>query len=231
MNPAAPIKILFFISTLILFYSCSSSSYQERYSKPKDTEKPKSPKVRFTSENDIKPDTTLSRVAYNISDSLQSEFDEIPFEDVPVNTEAFVSKFKNLSRLSPALTQREKVLMEVIKYLDTPYKYGGNDFHGIDCSSFTQNVFGSSLNITLPRTASEQFQIGENITSKNDLKFGDLVFFNTSRRSKPGHVGIYIGEDLFAHASRSQGVTVSSMQSTYYKLRYIGAARITPNHE
>ncbi|MDZ7766840.1 MAG: NlpC/P60 family protein [Melioribacteraceae bacterium] len=98
--------------------------------------------------------------------------------------------------------------------------------NGIDCSAFTQQVFSNSVGVDLPRTAREQFNIGESVGRKNDLKFGDLLFFNTTTRSYPGHVGIYIGEDLFAHASRSLGVTVSSLKSTYYDNRFIGARRI-----
>lgn len=117
------------------------------------------------------------------------------------------------------------MLFEIISYLDTPYKYGGETRKGIDCSAFTQKVFSKSSNIELPRTARQQFKEGEDI-SKNELSFGDLVFFNTRKGVYPGHVGIYIGEDLFAHASRSKGVTISSLENSYYKARYVGGRRI-----
>jgi cell wall-associated NlpC family hydrolase len=81
------------------------------------------------------------------------------------------------------------------------------------------------MDLELPRSTREQFKVGENI-SKYDLKFGDLVYFNTTKRSYPGHVGIYLGDDQFVHASRSLGVTVSSLSDAYYKKRFIGARRV-----
>jgi cell wall-associated NlpC family hydrolase len=123
-------------------------------------------------------------------------------------------------------TPKERMLMEIIKYINTPYKYGGNSPDGIDCSAFTQNIFSSSLGINLFRSAREQYTQGLNIRDKDNLAFGDLVFFNTRRRVRPGHVGIYIGDDLFAHASSTKGVMVSSLEHSYYSKRYMGGRRI-----
>lgn len=120
--------------------------------------------------------------------------------------------------------ERDKVLIEVLSLIGTPYSYGGTDTNGIDCSSFSCQIFEKSFGVKLPRSTNEQYQIGTSV-SKSELAFGDLVFFNTTGRS-PSHVGVYLGDDLFAHASRSFGVTISSMQSTYYKKRYIGARRV-----
>lgn len=122
-------------------------------------------------------------------------------------------------------SQRDRILIEIIKYMDTPYKFGGNSKTGIDCSAFTQNVF-SCLGINLFRSAREQYTQGIFIKEKNDLAFGDLVFFNTRRRVKPGHVGIYLGDNLFAHASSKKGVIISSMEHSYYSKRYMGGRRI-----
>ena len=98
-------------------------------------------------------------------------------------------------------SKKELMLMEIIRYLNTPYKYGGNSLNGIDCSAFTQNVYKNSWLLNLNRSARDQYQQGIVIENRSELKFGDLVFFNTRRRVKPGHVGIYIGDNLFAHAS------------------------------
>ena len=119
------------------------------------------------------------------------------------------------------------MLMEILKYINTPYKYGGTTSNGIDCSAFTQSVYNKSLAVNLQRTAREQYHEGEEIDNIDDLKFGDLVFFNTRRRVKPGHVGIYIGDHLFAHASKN-GVTVSSLDLDYYAKRFMGGRRIDP---
>jgi cell wall-associated NlpC family hydrolase len=122
--------------------------------------------------------------------------------------------------------KRERVIMQIIKYLDTPYKYGGTTMNGIDCSAFTQSVFNTALDYSLLRSAKMQYSQGEVVPNPNRLEFGDLVFFNTRRAVRPGHVGIYIGDNMFAHASSSKGVTVSSLESSYYKRTYMGARRM-----
>ena len=123
-------------------------------------------------------------------------------------------------------SKRELMLMEIIKYMDTPYKFGGNSLNGIDCSAFTQNVYQSAWMLNLNRSAREQYKQGIVIEDRRELEFGDLVFFNTRKRVKPGHVGIFIGDNLFVHASSKSGVTISSLDHDYYNKRYMGARRI-----
>jgi peptidoglycan DL-endopeptidase LytE len=108
--------------------------------------------------------------------------------------------------------------------LNIPYKFGGSGFFGIDCSAYVQKVFGL-LNIPLPRTAREQFGFGESIL-KEELSIGDLVFFRTYA-SFPSHVGIYLGNNLFIHASsRDRKVTIDSLETPYYSARFIGGRRL-----
>ena len=130
--------------------------------------------------------------------------------------------FKN----SEFSTVKEKMLMEIIKYLNTPYKFGGNSKNGIDCSAFTQRIYSDCVSISLLRTAQDQYNEGTPVEDVSELKFGDLIFFDTRRNVKPGHVGIYLGDNLFAHASSKQGVTVSSLTSDYYSKRFMGGRRI-----
>lgn len=95
---------------------------------------------------------------------------------------------------------------------------------GIDCSAYVQKVYGL-LEINLPRSAREQFHAGE-MVEKDDLSIGDLVFFRTYA-SFPSHVGIYLGNDLFIHASKKgRKVTIDSLNTPYYLKRFIGAKRI-----
>lgn len=205
------LKYLPAIVILFFLYACSASSISDRYNKTSNEVEPKEKKSRFTSEND--------------EFTERSEFDEEPVEDHPVNIEEFVENNQTDVNSSIILSDREKVMLEIVKYLNTPYQYGGNNKTGIDCSAFTQNVFKKALIFNLPRTASQQFNSGTKISSKYSLQFGDLVFFNTTKNSFPGHVGIYLGDNLFAHASYSRGVTVSSLQSTYFRTRFVGARR------
>jgi lipoprotein Spr len=212
------------IFSLALFISagvytgCSSSTYTSRYekeSKKKDTDSHQ----RFSDQEN--PSAS--------ADSLYEEDDEIP-EEKGIDITSVISQLKSdhseTDIEADNSTIKEKMLMEIIKYLNTPYKYGGNSTDGIDCSAFTQTVYHNVLSLDLDRSAKEQFRQGTEIDRQEDLKFGDLVFFNTRRRVKPGHVGIYIGDNLFAHASSKNGVIVSSMDQDYYARRFMGGRRV-----
>jgi cell wall-associated NlpC family hydrolase len=109
-------------------------------------------------------------------------------------------------------------------FLGTRYRFGGSGKNGIDCSSFVQKVF-RELEVSLPRTAREQFEIGDEV-SPGDLQKGDLIFFRTYAHF-PSHVGIYLGNNRMIHASSSdRRVVISPMNTPYYRSRFIGAKRI-----
>lgn len=109
-------------------------------------------------------------------------------------------------------------------FLGTRYRFGGTTRKGLDCSSFVQQVF-REMEVALPRTAREQFQIGNRVPS-GTLQKGDLIFFRTYA-SFPSHVGIYLGNNRMIHASsRDRSVVISSLNTPYYRSRYIGAKRI-----
>jgi lipoprotein Spr len=119
---------------------------------------------------------------------------------------------------------QSKMMREISRYMGVPYLYGGTTAQGLDCSGYTMLVYKKAMGKLLPRSAAEQSKVGRSVDLQN-LKFGDLVFFNTTGEQY-SHVGIYIGDDLFAHASVTLGVTISSLQSSYYEKRYVGARRI-----
>lgn len=109
-------------------------------------------------------------------------------------------------------------------FLGTRYRFGGSSRSGIDCSSFVQHVF-RDLEVSLPRTAREQFEVG-NTVAPGDLQKGDLIFFATYA-SYPSHVGIYLGNNKMIHASsRDRRVVISSLNTSYYRSRFLGAKRI-----
>lgn len=122
--------------------------------------------------------------------------------------------------------KKSDIMDVVMNWFGTPYRFGGTSENAIDCSAFVQAVFTSAAEIRLPRTAREQFTVGKVIRNRRDLKFGDLIFFNTRRQVRVSHVGIYLGDNLFAHASSRSGVTVSSLEQDYYNRKYIGAKRL-----
>ena len=117
------------------------------------------------------------------------------------------------------------MLKSINKYKGVPYKWGGATMRGMDCSGFTMKVFAESAKRSLPHHAASQYKLGTKI-SRRRLKFGDLVFFRDIESKGVSHVGIYVGNDNFVHASLSKGVVTSSMNQPYYKKRYVSARRL-----
>ncbi len=120
----------------------------------------------------------------------------------------------------------QDVILQGLKLVGVRYRFGGNDeSSGLDCSGFVRLVFKDSLGAQLPRTAAEMSQVGQHIDT-SQLKPGDLVFFNTMRRTF-SHVGIYLGDNHFLHAPRTGAeVRVENMEDSYWIKRYNGARRI-----
>jgi len=121
-------------------------------------------------------------------------------------------------------TDEVQLLVKVATgFIGAPYRFGGESLRGIDCSSFVQRIY-RIFDITLPRSAREQAKVGISITRDN-LEKGDLVFFHTNRSL--GHVGIYIGNNEFVHASsKSKAVRIDSLDAPYYQKRFQRAIRV-----
>jgi len=203
-------------SFIFLYYGCSSSSGTSRYGNNSDDSETNNTSVRFSSEDDDNESTYVSEDSGDLPDDDAVDI-SVMLDKYDLDTDA--NNYKTG-------TPKEKMLMEIIKYLNVPYQYGGNSKSGIDCSAFTQNIYKSTLSVNLFRSAREQYKQGEVISDVDDLQFGDLVFFDTRSGVSPGHVGIYIGDNLFAHASSKKGVTISSITHSYYKTRFMSGRRI-----
>lgn len=126
------------------------------------------------------------------------------------------------------------MLVKVAKsFMGAPYKYGGNTLRGLDCSAYVKKIY-EIFDVQLPRSAREQYLVGTKI-NRNELAVGDLVFFKTRRYAKfPTHVGIFIGDGNFIHASSGKGrlgVKIDSLTSDYYSGAYIGATRVKGNSD
>lgn len=128
--------------------------------------------------------------------------------------------------VNPA-ANRIEMMKEIINILGVRYHYGGMDaVKGLDCSAFTGTIYSRAFGMRLPRSSNEQFGVGSKIR-KSELKIGDLVFFKTRRKRAPvSHVGIYVGENCFAHASTKHGVIISTLDQGYYNKTYVGARRV-----
>lgn len=139
-----------------------------------------------------------------------------------VNTKKTTAKKPNdLAEISEILDVNESILKNknlynfIIDWYGTPYKYGGNDQNGVDCSGFTNALYKDIYKIQLPRVSKD---IAENIKRKytNDLKEGDLVFFSFGKSGTVNHVGVYLHNNMFVHASTSKGVIISNLNESYY---------------
>ncbi|WP_425057398.1 C40 family peptidase [Roseateles toxinivorans] len=121
------------------------------------------------------------------------------------------------------------MVLSAMNFLGVPYRRGGSSAEeGFDCSGFTRHIFELSLGMVLPHRADDQAKDKSLMTVKRDeLRPGDLVFFNTMRRTF-SHVGIYVGEGKFIHAPRSgSSVRVEDMREAYWNKRFTGARRAT----
>jgi len=118
---------------------------------------------------------------------------------------------------------QSKLLDVYSDWKGTPYKWGGTSKKAIDCSAFMQRTFDEGFGKQLPRTTQEQYAVGKKI-DKKALQTGDLVFFKTGTNT--WHVGVYLSDEQFMHASVTYGVSVTDLNNPYWKRRYIGARRL-----
>ena len=120
--------------------------------------------------------------------------------------------------------EERSLLVRVAKtFLGVPYKLGGSTLRGIDCSAFVRKIY-EIFNIELPRTTREQFKIGKKVDMAQ-LEEGDLVFFR--RRGDRAHVGIYVGDNQFVHASSySREVKIDHLNTPYYSQRFLRGVRV-----
>ena len=113
---------------------------------------------------------------------------------------------------------------EIEKWIGTRYRYGGANEKGIDCSAYSGTLVHNVFGLVLPRTARDQYAECIKL-DREELLQGDLVFFNT--RGGISHVGMYLGNGYFTHASTSIGVTISNLSETYWSKKFVGGGRLT----
>ena len=163
------------------------------------------------------PDSATDPLGKLLADRGLGDPDKMPAA-VPPSEYEFVNKVRD---------KASDMVLGAMNFLGVPYRRGGNSADkGFDCSGFTRHVFEMSLGLVLPRRANEQAHDKELIkVGRNELKPGDLVFFNTMRRAF-SHVGIYVGDGKFIHAPRrGSEVRVDDMHSAYWLKRFNGARR------
>jgi len=161
------------VLTALTFVGCSATTSSTRYGE-NNSDNDNGSSGRFSSDNDyvVVGEDSVSIVLF---DDLEDSGD-LPEDDIIDPSEVMNTLNYNEDVLSGKGTPKEKMLMEIIRYLNTPYKYGGNTKKGIDCSAFTQQVYKNTLSVSLERSARYQFRQGKKIKRMEDLQFGDLVF-------------------------------------------------------
>jgi cell wall-associated NlpC family hydrolase len=149
-----------------------------------------------------------------------------PPVSAPAPVPPVVTKAPPVQPVGPAATATSgnPLVALALTFLGTPYRFGGSDPSGFDCSGFVQWVF-ARLGAALPREVHDQFRVGKKI-DEDEVKAGDLVFFQTVARGA-SHVGIALGDGRFVHAPSSKGVVRIERYTTgYWAQRWVGARRI-----
>ncbi len=162
------------------------------------------------------------------TDTLSSDsFDERNHEIESLASIQF--KYAQLLNIEVESTSPVSLYRFVDQWWETPYQYGGSTSSGIDCSAFSAKLQDELFQYHLPRTAQEQYSMCNMIDSAN-ARQGDLVFFSTTRKSI-SHVGVYLANGYFVHASTSMGVIISNLDEAYYHKRFRGFGRFNPEAE
>jgi murein DD-endopeptidase / murein LD-carboxypeptidase len=137
-------------------------------------------------------------------------------------------KYATFLKTSPDSLKNIALYTFIDKWMYTPYKYGGSDEKGIDCSAFIQRLLNDVYKIPVPRTSAQQF-FTKNVEPFHDRHYfseGDLLFFTTIPGTPISHVGMYLHNRMFINASTSSGVSLANLDDPYWKRRFVAAGRL-----
>lgn len=135
-------------------------------------------------------------------------------------------KYAQLLDLPVEDVVNEKLFNFIEEWWGTPYQMGGSSKSGIDCSNFVNTLMAAVFQINLAGNSVQLYSQVKKLGKRTDLQLGDLVFFAINRKKRISHVGIYLENDRFVHASSSAGVMISDLRESYWVRYYAGAGRI-----
>jgi lipoprotein Spr len=235
-------QILPAIAFIIFLSSCSSLKSLSFTNHKKIEPETSVTRVNFLDEITVKPEpAAIDQTAAKPESRVVSKDKPAP---PPVKKSNAIEEIlaaraeSSLEKSSPVELKYSVLLDTEVEYLPTRqlletvddwygvrYRTGGNTKKGVDCSGFTVAVYATLYGFALPRVSREQYRVSRKI-STTELKEGDLVFFDTRGGGYVSHVGVYLGNNKFIHASVSRGVMVNDLFESYYVKRYVGAGRI-----
>jgi cell wall-associated NlpC family hydrolase len=137
-------------------------------------------------------------------------------------------KYARFLNTSPGQIQNIRLYQFIDQWMYTPYKWGGDNSNGIDCSAFIQKLLSQVYNIEIPRTSIQQFFDGwiDRFGATRYLSEGDLVFFRTMDDKLISHVGLYLNNRMFINSSSSKGVSIACLDDPYWKRCFVAAGRV-----
>lgn len=205
----------FLLIILTLGTGCNSSEELLHYNSPVVVQRKGN--IRFIEDINLKPTTAKKLQTITGTEITAENCSELPDE--------LLQKYSTMLGLVPKAMSNYLLYQFIDEWYGVKYSYGGEDKSGIDCSAFVQKLYEQVFGTELVRTSREQFHSCKMIWDIDNLIEGDLVFFKT-RGKRISHVGIYLANNFFVHASSSSGVMISNLTDSYWSKRYAGAGKI-----
>jgi cell wall-associated NlpC family hydrolase len=171
------------------------------------------------------PTTPSAEVEKSITDRIIARSSEV-LTTAGKSISGITEKYSKMMQVSPTALTNVILYQFIDDWYGTKYVFGGTGRKGIDCSALTQRLYKYVYGIDMVRTSILQFRSSTYIAAKENLKEGDLVFFRIHGGSAVSHVGVYLGNNYFVHASSSKGVMISSLSENYWVKYYVGGGRV-----
>jgi cell wall-associated NlpC family hydrolase len=146
-------------------------------------------------------------------------------QELSPKDKAIKEKYAHILGVSEKDISNLKLYYFIDEWMGVPYKYGGNDKSGIDCSGFTGLLYREVYNKNISGPTSTLIEL-TNIIDQSELKEGDMVFFHIEKRGKVSHVGVYLQNNKFVHATTKKGVMINDLSENYYKQHYFKSGRV-----
>ena len=192
----------------------------------KDSVLPKDPNLVAVDKTDTIQFKETNKDELNEPDQVTTE-DAIPLSQEEMDT--VISKYAEMISVDRNEISNFNLYFFIDNWYGTKYKYGGTDSTGIDCSAFSQKLYGKVYGVEILRTARMQHKHCERIKYPDDASEGDLLFFRI-HHLRVSHVGVYLANGYFVHSSSSKGVMISNLNNKYWRRRFAGCGRI-PHEE